>query len=171
MEQPEFGPLLPAVSKDETRRVAVKLHEICINHQLAVYLINCIKENFPFLARKYKLYADIEFNRRGINEKDVMINNESVVVRPDIIVHNRKDDADGFNFLVVECKKSVGSIDFENFVEDQNKIRVLMDGAGKYRYCFGLQVIYGDKAVCGKLFYHEPDGYKITGEEMKKIDL
>ncbi|MDD5727077.1 MAG: hypothetical protein PHV59_00805 [Victivallales bacterium] len=75
-------------------------HEVCINSKLRDYL-----EQYLFGVFDYKnneLYTDIEFNREGDNPKK-NINGE--LVRPDIIIHNRKSGADKNNILVVECKK------------------------------------------------------------------
>lgn len=79
-----------------------KLHEVCVNHRLANHLE---KEIIPVLMLEETIFVDIEFNREGVDLKNVGINGEDKIVRPDIIIHNRKTGPDKLNFLVVECKK------------------------------------------------------------------
>jgi hypothetical protein len=78
---------------------ARKLHEVCINHKLAEHLAT---EILPLLGDSQEIFVDIEFNREGINFKDVTIDGRIERVRPDIIIHNRKSDGQKFNFLVAE---------------------------------------------------------------------
>lgn len=78
-----------------------KLHEVCINHKLAIYL-----EEFLFPELKdYKttFYTDIEFNREGVNYKNLQYDGHNKFVRPDIIIHNRRSNTEKRNFLIVEC--------------------------------------------------------------------
>ncbi len=128
---------------------ARKLHEVCINHKLAEHLAT---EIVPLLGDSQEIFVDIEFNREGINFKDVTIDGQIERVRPDIIVHNRKSDEEKFNFLVAECKKSDGPA--EEIEHDRAKIRALMTDP-RYDYHFGLQVIYDCSAIEGMLFYKE----------------
>jgi hypothetical protein len=126
---------------------ARKLHEVCINHWLANHLQ---EEIIPVLNTGEPLFVDIEFNREGMNFKNVKINGEDKTVRPDIIIHNRKTGPEKWNFLVVECKKQGASA--KEIGEDGEKIRALMESE-KYEYSFGLQVIYGTDGVHGTLFF------------------
>jgi hypothetical protein len=65
-----------------------KLHEVCINHRLATYLE---QEILPIVnGTEQKYFVDIEFNKEGINKKKILrYNGQELVVRPDIIIHNR----------------------------------------------------------------------------------
>lgn len=137
-----------------------KLHEVCINHKLAIYLEN---EILPIINGPEKQYfVDIEFNREGIDKKKIIVcNGDELVVRPDIIIHNRKFCEEKDNFLIVECKK-IGAgrkeIDF-----DRKKIQAFLE-SDKYKYSFGLQVVYGKAGVSGTLFYK--NGPAIEQEEI-----
>ncbi len=128
---------------------ARKLHEVCINHKLAEHLGT---EILPLFANSREIFVDIEFNREGVDFKDVIIAGQIERVRPDIIIHNRRSHAEKFNFLVVECKKSdtlAGEITY-----DREKITALMTDP-RYDYHFGLQVIYDACAIKGTLFYKQ----------------
>ena len=131
---------------------ARKLHEVCVNHRLANHLEDELR---PIWGDRDKMFVDIEFNREGIDFKNVRIAGQDKKVRPDIIIHNRQTGADKFNFLVVECKKNGASK--RQIEEDQQKIIALMDD-DKYAYCFGLQVVYGSKSIKGKLFFRGETG-------------
>jgi hypothetical protein len=125
---------------------ARKLHEVCINHKLAEYLaINIL----PQLDTSQKMFVDIEFNREGINFKNVTIKGQEKKVRPDIIVHNRKSNGEKFNLLIVECKKNDAYK--EGILDDAEKIKALMNDS-RYHYHFGLQIVYGSSSIVGKLF-------------------
>src|SRR5437879_2734937 len=82
---------------------ARKLHEVCINHKLAEYLA---AEILPLVETQEQLFVDIEFNREGVDFKNVKIGDQVERVRPDIIVHNRRSGPAKFNLLIAECKKS-----------------------------------------------------------------
>jgi len=141
---------------------ARKLHEICINHKLANYL-----EEFvcPLLQRKSKkFFVDIEFNREGKRKKR---NDNYKLVRPDIIIHNRKSDCDKYNVLVVECKKHDRNTKNSIENEDVEKIKAFMTEK-KYGYEFGLYVEYGDKEIRGLLFYHGKNG-NIESEQINCV--
>jgi hypothetical protein len=106
-----------------------------------------------------KLFVDIEFNREGPRPKNTDVDGVCQLVRPDIIVHNRKSDDAKKNVLVVECKKSDASpADRET---DCQKVRALMED-DRYKYAYGLQAIYGRGTVAGKFFYR--DGSRIVSE-------
>ena len=131
---------------------ARKLHEVCINHKLANYLEHTV---LPILASEEKRFVDIEFNREGRNYKEVQINGCDSTLRPDIIIHNRKSGLEKRNFLVVECKK-IGCTK-EEIEEDKQKIIAFMVD-DRYKYSFGLQVIYGKDQVTGFLFFKGDKG-------------
>jgi len=131
---PEFS------SKKGTTKISRKLHEVCINHRLAVYL----EKNTPAILKhdekNYPLFVDIEFNRKGNDPKRWQTQNGKFVeIRPDIIIHNRKNGTEGFNFLVVECKKAGARK--KSLEEDLNKIKKFIED-NDYSYHYGLQVIY-----------------------------
>jgi hypothetical protein len=137
---------------------ARKLHEVCINHRLAIYLEKYVMCNIDTWE---DLFADIEFNREGVNFKTVSVNGEILVVRPDIIIHNRKTGNSKFNFLIVECKKSGASE--EELAKDGAKICALMCDA-RYEYQFGLRILYGEKSILGLLHFH--DGLNVVSERI-----
>lgn len=124
-----------------------KLHEVCINHHLALHLSEYI---LPILEQNgEKYFTDIEFNREGINYKNIMIKGQKKLVRPDIIIHNRKSKDLKNNFLIVECKKATAStLDIQADIE---KIKAFLADE-KYLYSFGLQVIYGNNGISGTLY-------------------
>ena len=143
------GSLFDCEIEEEFGYDSRKLHEVCINHKLATYLEKNILPIISDSDQKY--FVDIEFNREGINKKKIIERNgEEFGVRPDIIIHNRKSGEQKMNFLIVECKKS-GAQPTE-IEDDQRKIRAFMEN-DKYKYSFGLQVVYGKHEIKGTLFY------------------
>jgi len=135
-----------------------KLHEVCINHKLANYL-----ERF-ILQSNTNLYVDIEFNREGINKKSVEINDETKIVRPDIIVHNRESDEKKYNLLVVECKKNDATKD--KIEDDKEKLKKFIED-DKFQYKYGLQVLYDKNKISGHLYYLKEN--VIKEEELKPV--
>lgn len=131
---------------------------MCINHQLANHLAD---ELIPLVGNDRKMFADIEFNREGVNYKAVTSDGEERIVRPDIIIHNRRSGGEKMNFLVVECKKASQSK--EALEDDGKKILALMQD-GRYEYSFGLQVVYGKNSVQGTLFFKK--GADIESEDL-----
>lgn len=139
---------------------ARKLHEVCINHKLANYLEKYVLPLFK--NTKKKLFVDIEFNKEGLNKKYLQLNEKEELVRPDIIIHNRKTRNKKINFLVVECKKRDSGLNI--IAKDKNKlISFLYDS--RYKYQFALQVLYESGTIEGILFYltngHLNDGVNI----------
>ena len=127
-----------------------KLHEVCINHRLAVYLELIIQsmdlDNY---------YVDIEYNRYYKNEKSVeMLNGVSKVCRPDIIIHKRMHKSDDQHLLVVEAKKDVES------EADIDKIKAFMTDK-RYMYQYGARIIYKEFKNCIIDFFY------IEGETIK----
>ena len=130
-----------------------KLHEVCINHKLAIYLEKFL---FPeFNPALHPLFTDIEFNREGINFKELEYDGQEKRVRPDIIIHNRKTGEDKKNILIVECKKDTANpVDFKT---DTLKIEAFLVDP-KYSYDFGLQVLYSKHGVTGTFYFKENGG-------------
>ena len=154
------GSLFDCEIEEEFEYDSRKLHEVCINHKLAIYLENEILPIIATAGQKY--FVDIEFNREGINKKKIIESNgEELVVRPDIIIHNRKSDERKMNFLIVECKKNGAQA--AELDRDRNKIKAFMEN-DRYNYFFGLQVVYGINEIKGTLFYKS--GEVIKQEEM-----
>lgn len=143
---------------DKHDRHARKLHEVCINHQLAKHLE---AELIPVPKIDEELFVDIEFNREGGILKTVQMNGKDETVRPDIIIHNRRSGKEKLNFLVVECKKQGAPI--KHISVDCNKINAFMED-DKYKYSYGLTVLYGKDGVKGKLFYWK--GNRIEQDEL-----
>jgi hypothetical protein len=141
-----------------------KLHEVCINHKLAIYLDEFI---LPLLNDRYDSYfTDIEFNREGVNAKNVNINNSETLCRPDIIIHNRISGNRKNNFLIVECKKSESSRAEIN--ADEKKIIGFLND-DRYLYEYGLQTIYHSTLINGFLFYKN-EGKILTEEIIVRND-
>lgn len=95
---------------------AYEAHETCINHRLALYLEESLSQQWNYCAER--LFADIEFNRSLLSDKkgkmwldideSTPIGTQEVtskLVRPDIVIHNRKNHRG--NILWIEVK--VGS--------------------------------------------------------------
>ena len=143
----EDGHLFDCPIEEHSSYDARKLHEVCVNHRLANHLE---EEIVPVLRLDETIFVDIEFNREGVDFKNVGINDEDKRVRPDIIIHNRKTGPEKLNFLVVECKKR--GTPSKYIEEDRQKIRVLMEDE-RYEYSFGLQVVYGKDGMQGTLFF------------------
>jgi len=136
-----------------------KLHEVCINHKLAQYLEEFI---FPIINQNQeKYFTDIEFNREGIDFKNITIEGQQERVRPDIIIHNRKSGNEKLNFLIVECKKYTTSEEDKQY--DRVKIKAFLTDPN-YKYNYGLQVIYSQNGVTGTLFYF--DGAEISSRQI-----
>lgn len=125
---------------------ARKLHEVCINHRLANHLE---KEMLPLFQDQIPMFVDIEFNREGVNNKEISIEGNKELVRPDIIIHNRKTGLEKVNLLIVECKKA-GSPN-SAIAYDRKKIEALMLEE-KDSYSFGLLVIYGTVPATADFF-------------------
>ncbi len=154
----EDGILFDCPVEEDFPYDARKLHEVCVNHRLSNYLQD---EVLSVLDDEQKMFVDIEFNREGMSYKNVSINGEDKIVRPDIIIHNRRIGHEKNNFLVVECKKMGASP--EDINKDEQKIKAMMQDK-RYEYSFGLQVIYGNNKIKGTLFFRGETG--IGSEEI-----
>lgn len=144
-----------------------KLHEVCINHRLAYYLerniCRFLRENC-LISERERIYVDIEFNKRGSQQKKATIsgtdNSAKIkIVRPDIIVHNRKDGDEKRNILIVEAKK------FNINRHDKSKVVSLMTDAD-YQYTYGLTVSY-----CRNDNFIEAYLYEANRQEPERITV
>ena len=135
------GELFSFKINEKAEKNGRKLHEVCINQRLSIHLSNHILSLLS--ERKQPYFTDIEFNRNGEREKTAIINQEKQVVRPDIIIHNRKDGNAKSNYLIVECKKYGCSK--KDYDDDILKIKGLM-ASEDYEYEFGLMVLYNTHA-------------------------
>lgn len=141
------GQLFQCQLEDERDYVHRKLHEVCINHKLANYL-----EKFLFPILNYSdepIFTDIEFNKEGISSKKLHYDGGEKGVRPDIVIHNRKSGVEKRNILVVECKKHPANA--YDLSTDKSKIKAFLTDE-KYKYEFGLQVLYSASSVTGTFF-------------------
>ena len=151
----EDGHLFDHPIEENSSYDARKLHEVCLNHCLANHLK---AEILPILNTKDQMFIDIEFNREGINFKTTTIKGQERLVRPDIIIHNRKTGPAKHNLLVAECKKEDASR--TEIDEDFEKICSLMQDP-KYQYSFGLQVLYGRENIRSALFSWNGDKIEV----------
>lgn len=110
-----------------------KLHEVCINHRLALYLESNLED-----IDKSDYSVDIEYNRNFdlVKRARRTPEEEEIIVRPDIIIHKRaNNNLEIANYLVIEAKKG------ESSAEDKDKIeRLLLDARFKFKY--GLTISY-----------------------------
>ncbi len=126
---------------DEMDRI---LHEVCINHRLAVYIENYIAKEF-----KQDYYVDIEYNRYFKNKK--YLQGKEKPARPDIIVHTRTK-IPLQHYLVIEAKK------YQVCRDDEEKVQLFLTNPN-YQYKFGLTVIYNNlNPIKAKLFYIDEEG-------------
>jgi hypothetical protein len=102
------------------------LKEECINHRLAIYLCEGIKE------LKLDLIVDIEYDK-SIDERKKKCSNGKPM-RPDIIIHERGNNEN--NFLAIEAKKNYPT------EHDREKIRDLLKC---YKYTYGCLISYFPK--------------------------
>lgn len=129
----------------EAKALSRELHEITINHRLAVYIENHIQNSSLSLYN-----VDIEYNRYYRSQKLLNTSEGQFAVRPDIIVHTRMNrDAEQQHYLVIEAKKDIIS------QHDINKIKGFIKDEN-YNYLFGLTVSYcGDpNQVLANLYYY-----------------
>jgi len=131
-----------------------KLHEVCINHRLAVYIEkNLNDENY---------FVDIEYNKNNYAPKILQTDNCQKEVRPDIIVHTRTKDTNYHkSYLIIESKKDKDS------EKDEEKIKAFIKSTD-YSYKFGCKIIYGDLySKCKIKVFYSLDGKKIDSDEIK----
>ena len=128
-----------------------KLHEVSINHKLANHLEIQILQILN--GKEYSV--DIEFNRESVDDKMLKVDAKEELVRPDIIIHNRKTGEEKKNFLVVECKKAGGAK--SKIKHDEKKLYAFLRDE-RYQYEFALQVIYEKGQIRGTLFFKNGQG-------------
>jgi hypothetical protein len=105
------------------------VREECINHRLAFYF----ETIFESIIHDEMFYeVDLEYNKNlSIQDKDIESEkNIRIHIRPDVIIHNRKDNA--HNLLAVEAK-----LNFFTF-HDKLKIVKLLYAPYEYRYTVGI---------------------------------
>ena len=147
--------IMPQQISEDAAILNRELHETTINHRLAYYLERNI-ENTELSGHS----VDIEYNRFYGNPKQVIIVQELVTVRPDIIIHGRINaQITPQHFLVVEAKKGLITD------HDINKIKALISD-DHYNYIFGFTISYcsNDEQVVGQLYYY-------NGDEIISIEL
>lgn len=142
--------------KDYDEKIDRKLHEICINHRVAVYIEEYINKNF-----EQKYFVDIEYNRYYKNKKYLPIDGIDNIIRPDIIVHTRTQKTkDTQHYLVIEAKKDIDS-------EEDKKVICSFLNDPHYNYKFGLTIKYQNfNPIEVHLFYVDQDCEKIKCEKL-----
>lgn len=122
----------------------LKLHEVCINHRFAIYLERTISECPSLIG--YSI--DIEYNRYG---NDVKRSPDCKPIRPDVIVHKRRDNGQSENLLVIEAKMADGHNN------DEARIRMMMSDDGIFKYRFGAKLTYNEFTNAECRFYSKPE--------------
>lgn len=134
-----------------------ELHETTINHRLAFYIENALRNT------DLEFYnVDIEYNRYYDNLKLLETIEGQISVRPDILVHSRiNDQVTQQHYLVIEAKKN------RITPHDINKIQGFISD-DHYNYLFGLTVSYRRNAdfVLANLYYF--NGHIIANEPINR---
>ena len=130
---------------DGTDRISRKLHEVCVNHQLANHLKDSLDPRFS----REKLFYDIEFNKRGQEDKKLTVDGRQKSVRPDIVIHNRLNNDRKLNLLVIECK--MATTRHKRIEWDRKKLLAFMQD-DRFQYQYGLQVIYDTGRITAELY-------------------
>lgn len=127
------------------------IHERTLSSRLAMYL----QEYFS----DYKV--DCEYNRHINDVKRI----GKDIIYPDIIIHNRKSDAN--NLIWIEVKKST-SKDAEKKL-DRGKLKKATLVNGEYKYRYGVFIIF-DKNMsnCKVEIYKEGE---LTSIDLTRIDF
>jgi hypothetical protein len=98
-------------------------YEVTITSKLSQYLAL----HFP------EYQVDCEYNKHIKEIKKVLIKNKLVIVRPDIVIHKREDDA--LNLVYIEVKTDHNSEDRDS---DFDKIKAMTKQDKKYHYQLGV---------------------------------
>lgn len=141
----------------EARIIFRKLKEEAINHRLAVYLDNGIRDTqYSFLS------VDLEYNKNYDKDKEIIgSDGKSHRIRPDILIHQREDNHN--NKIALECK--IESLS----VNDREKLLRLKEKPYSYENCIGI-VYKPDKEYF--FIYHVQDNQIIKSKkEKKKFEL
>ena len=97
---------------EDSRIIFRKLKEEAINHRLAVYIENELKQ---CLDLSY-LNVDLEYNKNYDSDKDIIRTDGQIKkIRPDILVHQRENNYN--NKIAFECKiNSLSKYDKEKLI-------------------------------------------------------
>lgn len=142
----------PISLNDEEKKLDRKLHEITINHRLAVYIEKYINSVMPDFK------VDLEYNRFYQNHKKVQTEEGLIEARPDILVHKRVNIDELQHFIAVECKK--GKISEHDII----KIKGLISDEN-YNYLFGITISYSEILTDKKYTLYFFDGNEIINIE------
>lgn len=145
------------------------VHEQALTHRIAHYLENKLKS----FLKKNKLSIDCEYNRHindpktffseiinpilnkisntSLNEDD--LHNIYELFRPDIILHQRGDDAK--NILIIECKKAQ-TINNNDVKFDFKKLKAFTCENGNFKYKIGVSIVFNNKHPILTYFFKEP---------------
>ncbi len=129
-----------------------RLHEICLNHRLALYIELLIS------ISRIKFKVDIEYNRNYNSPKIVQYRTGAALIRPDILIHTRANQSPNAinNFMIIETKKDINS------ARDTDKIEAMMKDEN-YEYHVGVRIKYGSLGPDTKVvMYYSLDGINIS---------
>ncbi len=129
-----LGAISEFIENDKKDLLKVDVYEPTISHRIAVYL----EKEFP---RDSGYNVDCEYNKNLSKLKCVKKGNKKYNIRPDIIIHKRRDAE--YNSIFIEIKK-VG-INNKKAEDDINKIKLAMD---QLNYGEGVFIGILKKTVC-----------------------
>lgn len=139
-----FEALIRLIEKDYGI-ISNKTKEECINHRLARYLEDILRDKGVISEET----VDIEYDKYGKNPKKTSYGKR---IRPDIIVHRRESENED-NLLVVEAKKGYPS------PGDRAKVTDLVDSQD-YNYSVGALVSYLPQKSYVMIKFKTGDGWE-----------
>lgn len=148
-----FDPREEMKRRSEAKEMDSNVHEIAINHRFAVYLERNIDKIYPD-----RYFVDLEYNRYYRNKKEVTTPTGIFPVRPDILIHSRRNaEIIPQHYLAIEAKKGAASN------QDIKKLEGLITD-DSYQYLFGLAVSYSisEYQIMGQLFYLGDNGQVVN---------
>lgn len=133
-------PALKKLIEKDSELITLQPREECINHRLAVYIEEIVSK-----LDMFSYHIDAEYDKRVDGEKDVYLDGQKINIRPDILVHERRQNRN--NLLVIEAKKNTPR------KHDINKIQGLMGDDYKYTYGCSVSYLPKDDKVRYALYY------------------
>lgn len=136
--------------KNDRYLIKHNVNERAVVFRFGIYLQRLISKNNYF--DNYNL--DNEYNRNMDDSK--RLSDYENGVYPDLIIHKRGSNE--YNLLIIECKTEWNS----DISEDINRIRRFVDTNGRFRYKYGLSILFKKNEVkCIFIEYGKEDRSKI----------